>query len=252
MTPDVPRAKRSLGQHWLVNAGVLQRIVSAAAVCAGDTVLEIGPGKGILTRRLADAGVRVIAVEKDRRLIGPLRESFAGSPNVTIVEADILAFDPLTCGLTDGTYSVVANIPYYLTSHLLRRMLSVWPAPAQAVLMVQEEVARRVIASAPDMNLLALSVQLYARPEILMRVSRGSFRPVPAVDSAILRLTPHRMGAEERLRVERTLSLARSLFAGKRKQLGSRLPVEKLRRAGVVPSARPQELGVSHWLSLGE
>jgi 16S rRNA (adenine1518-N6/adenine1519-N6)-dimethyltransferase len=251
MTPDIPHAKRSLGQHWLVNESVLDRIVAAASVSPEHTVLEVGPGRGALTRRLADTGARILAVEKDRRLIGHLADEFADASNVTIIEGDILSFEPGAYGLAPGTYAVVANIPYYLTSHLIKRLLSVWPAPSRAVLMVQEEVARRMLASPPDMNLLSLSVQLYAQPELLMRVSRGSFRPIPSVDSAIIRVTPRPMDAAERLRIEHALSLARTLFAGKRKQLGSRVPVEKLQAAGVSASARPQELSVSQWLTLG-
>jgi len=250
MTPDAPRARRSLGQHWLVNAGVLDRIIAAAAVTARDTVLEIGPGRGALTARLAATGARIVAVEKDRRLIRPLYDEFTGTPNVTVVEGDILELDPASLGLRTGEYKVVANIPYYLTSRLFKLLLASWPAPSIAVLLVQEEVARRALASAPDMNLLALSVQLYAEPDLVMRVSRGSFRPVPSVDSAVLRLSPRRLDAVQRARNERTMALARSMFVGKRKQLGSRVPAERLAAAGALPTARPQELGPSQWLTL--
>lgn len=248
MTTDIRvHAKKSLGQNFLVNEGVLDRIVAAAEVSAQDTVLEIGPGTGALTRRLASTGARVIAVEKDRRLIGPLREKFADTPAVEIIEGDILTLDIGMLKL--GNYKVVANIPYYLTSHLIRLMLELWPSPALAVLMVQEEVARRMMASPPDMNLLALSVQLYAKPSMVMRVSRGSFRPMPDVDSAVIMINPE-AGNEKREVAEKVLLMAKKAFGQKRKQLKATIPTESLENAGISPSARPQELSVSDWVHL--
>jgi 16S rRNA (adenine1518-N6/adenine1519-N6)-dimethyltransferase len=223
-------AKKSLGQNWLVNEGVLDRIVQAAQITSGETVLEIGPGQGALTERLIAAGAKVVAVEKDRRLIEPLREKYGGRSSGEIIEADILTWEPTL----SGPYKVVANIPYYLTSHLIRLMLESWPTPMLAVLMVQEEVAQRMLAAPPDMNLLALSVQLYAKPELIMRVSRGSFRPMPDVDSAVIRLTPIPCDRSEN---ERILQLAKTFFAHKRKQMG----------IGQNPKARPQELSVDNW-----
>jgi 16S rRNA (adenine1518-N6/adenine1519-N6)-dimethyltransferase len=241
MTTDL-RAKKSLGQNWLVNEGVLDRIVETAEVSTGDTVLEIGPGKGALTRRLAATGARVVAVEKDRRLIEPLRAMFADAPNVTIKEADIMNFAPTSFGLDAMGYKLVANIPYYLTSRLIRLTLESW-RPSLAVLMVQDEVARRIMATPPDMNLLALSVRLYALPSVIMKVSRGSFRPIPDVDSAVVKLTL----AETHPDSAAILSLAKKAFMQKRKQLKSAIPAELLTKAGISPSARPQELSVDDW-----
>lgn len=236
-------AKKSLGQNFLVNEGVLDRIVSAAQVSASDTIVEIGPGTGALTHRLAAAGARIIAIEKDARLIAPLREAFISSPNVTIIEGDILQWRP---ELEPGSYSVVANIPYYLTSHLLRHMLEEWPEPKRAVLMVQSEVADRILAVPPDMNLLALSVQLYATPSRIMRVSRGSFRPTPDVDSAVIRLDIHPRKAGSTAESD-LMDIAKRAFAQKRKQLKASIPAETLIQAGVDPKTRPQELSVEQW-----
>lgn len=247
MTPNV-RAKKSLGQNFLVNPGVLDRIMEAAALTAADTVLEIGPGTGALTHRLADSGARVIAVEKDRRLIEPLLEEFADAKNVQVIEGDALELDPASMGLAPRAYKLVANIPYYLSSHLLRLALEIWPAPKLSVLMVQREVADRMMAQPPDMNLLALSVQLYARPSLVMRVSRGSFRPMPSVDSAVIMLEPKPNAQREDN--ERIIALAKRAFIHKRKQLGSSFLEEALKNAGIDPSARPQELSVAQWEAL--
>lgn len=226
MTPRV-LAKKSLGQNFLVNQGVLARIVAAADIGAGDTVLEIGPGTGALTEHLVRTGARIIAIEKDHRLIGPLRQRF---PTVELIEGDALRIHP-PCD------AIVANIPYYLTSRLIRLITETW-RPSRAVLMVQYEVARRMMAVPSDMNLLALSVQLYAEPNLVMRVSRGSFRPVPDVDSAVVRLDM-RPDADRELN-ERVMAMAKKAFARKRKQLGF----------GPRPSARPQELSVEDWKNL--
>lgn len=248
MTTDIRvHAKKSLGQNFLINEGVLDRIVAAAEISGNDTVIEIGPGTGSLTQRLVATGVRVVAIEKDRRLIGPLREKFASAKNFEIIEDDILTLDIATLKL--GTYKIVANIPYYLTSHLIRLMLEEWPPPLLAVLMVQVEVARRMMAAPPDMNLLALSVQLYAEPSLVMRVSRGSFRPVSNVDSAIIKILP--TATDEQKKVARkVLSIAKKAFGQKRKQLKSTVPAGALEHTAISPAARPQELSVSDWVRL--
>lgn len=242
MTTNVP-AKKSLGQNWLVNEGVLDRIIGAAALTPDDTVVEVGPGQGALTGRLADTGAHIFAIEKDRRLVAPLQQQFAGTPNVHIIEGDILE-----TGLpkeVHSPYKIIANIPYYITSHLIRLMLEVWTPPSVAVLMVQHEVARRMMAIAPDMNLLALSVQLYARPTLVMRVSRGSFRPMPTVDSAVVTLKSRE--SVDRDEAGRVLAIARKAFGQKRKQLKATLPQEALERADIRPTARPEELSLDQW-----
>ena len=226
MTPKII-AKKSLGQNFLVNQGVLARIIEAADIGPEDTVLEIGPGTGALTQHLINTGAHIIAIEKDRRLIEPLRERF---PTVELIEGDALKTHPTSD-------VIVANIPYYLTSRLIRLITEAW-RPSRAILMVQYEVARRMMAKPPDMNLLALSVQLYAEPKLVMRVSRGSFRPVPEVDSAVVRLDmlPDVDGDLNK----RIMALAKLAFATKRKQL----------KFGPRPSARPQELSVEDWRKL--
>lgn len=244
MTNSIP-AKKSLGQNFLINEGVLDRIIEAADIAPTDTIVEVGPGTGALTKRLAATGARIIAIEKDRRLIEPLQEQFSEQKNVSIIEGDILEWQP---DLQTGEYKVVANIPYYLTSHLVRLMLEQWPSPSIAVLMVQEEVARRMMAAPPNMNLLALSVQLYASPSMVMRVSRGSFRPMPDVDSAVIKLDILLNG--DKIRNESVLALAKKAFGQKRKQLKASVPLGMLEKAKIASTARPQELSVDDWRRL--
>ncbi len=248
-------AKKSLGQNFLVNQGVVERIADAAGLTRDDTVLEVGPGTGTLTRALAARAGRVIAVEKDQRLIAELRASLPD--NVEVVEGDALTFDPAAHGLRAGEYAVVANIPYYITSHLIRTALESWPRPSLLVLTVQREVADRMAATPPHMNLLALSVQLVADVRTVMRVSRGSFRPVPDVDSTVVAITPHRNPPEDTRAV---LALGRAAFAAKRKQLANSLighlgntredVAEHIERVGIDPSTRPERLTIQQWFAL--
>lgn len=245
-------AKKSLGQNWLVNEGVLDRMVATAHLGPTDTVLEIGPGQGALTKRLVATGARIIAIEKDHRLIEPLMSAFSSHTNLQIIEGDALEISPETLGLEAGHYLLVANLPYYITSHLIRLMLENWPSPSIAILMVQEEVAKRITARPPDMNMLALSVQLYGTPTIVMRVSRGSFRPTPDVDSAVLSISVHHLDPSRRTQNERILSLAKKAFGQKRKQLGKTVPSDALEKAGIAPTIRPQELGIGEWQRIVE
>jgi 16S rRNA (adenine1518-N6/adenine1519-N6)-dimethyltransferase len=240
-------AKKSLGQNWLVNEGVLERIVEVAQIIPGEKIVEVGPGKGALTRVLAQTGAEVFAIEKDRRLLESLRQEFGEQPNVHIIEGDILEFSPSTLPLEPGKWKLVANIPYYLTSHLLRILFSQWPQPQLSVLMVQAELAQRIIARPPDMNLLALAVQLYSDPRIVMRVSRGSFRPIPTVDSAVIALKHFPVDTKFN---EQVLEYAKTAFGQRRKQLKSVFPPETLSSIGISPTARPQELSPDQWQAL--
>ena len=240
-------AKQSLGQNWLVNEGVADRIVAAANPEPGDTILEIGPGKGVLTTRLSRHVGRLIAIEKDHRLVEPLVETFANTPNVTIHEGDVLELDPSVLGLTPGGYKVVANLPYYITARFLRLMLSQWPTAALAVLMVQREVARRLMSVPGEMNMLALSVRAYAEIEIVMDVSRGSFRPPPNVDSSVITLTPKPLDAEQKLLAEKALGVAKEAFGQKRKQLTATIEPLVLEKCDIERTSRPQELKLSDW-----
>ncbi|MEK7194671.1 MAG: 16S rRNA (adenine(1518)-N(6)/adenine(1519)-N(6))-dimethyltransferase RsmA [Patescibacteria group bacterium] len=254
------RAKKSLGQNFLKNPRILDSIVAAAELSKSETVLEIGPGTGFLTERLSIAAGRVVAVEKDQRLILGLQQKFSGS-NVEIVEGDILKIKPEDFGLEPGKYSVVANIPYYLTSHLIRLILTAWPKPKCAILMVQEEVAKRIVAKPPDMNLLGLSVRAYAETRIVSRVSRGNFSPMPDVDSAVISIVPKTDKIRDTER-EDILRLASAAFHGKRKMLSNTLSGatghEKkeisnlLESLGLNPKIRPEEVSLESWINISK
>src|SRR3989344_5100809 len=225
--------KKSLGQNFLINQGILDKIIQAVEVEPEDIIIEVGPGTGNLTEKLAKKADQVIAIEKDRRLIELLKEKFKDS-NIEIVEGDALEVDIgnlllSSISLAYGrkvNYKVVGNIPYYITSNLLRTIFEKWPKPKLIVLTVQKEVAKRIVAKPPDMNLLALSVQFYSSPEIIGYISRGSFRPMPKVDSAIIKLTPRNnehgamntADAHCSLLTDHFFKLIRAGFSGKRKQ----------------------------------
>ena len=237
--------KKSLGQNFLINAGILEKIVDAAEITKEDTVLEVGPGTGNLTKLISEKAGRVVAIEKDYRLIEDLRIKF---PNIKLVEDDILKFKPEEHDLKDNAYKIVANIPYYLTSNLLRIIFEKWPKPKLIVLTIQKEVAQRIIAKSPDMNLLALSIQLYSEPKIIGYISKGSFRPIPKVDSAIIKLIPKEgIGVKNN---EKILTIAKKAFSGKRKQLQNTLPEINFESLGINPKSRPEELSISDWLKM--
>ena len=242
------KPKKSLGQNFIINLGVLDKIVSAAELSPDDTVLEIGPGTGNLTKLLSEKAGHVITIEKDSRLIENLQEKFKDS-SVEIIEADILKFRIENLKLLPAGYKIVANIPYYITSNLIKTVFEKWPKPKLIVMTIQKEVAQRIVAKPPDMNLLALSVQLYSGPKIISYISRGSFRPIPKIDSAIIRLEPRADSFDQEI-TQRILHLARKAFAGKRKQLKNTLGANLLTKVGLNHQVRPEELTLDDWLKL--
>lgn len=250
--------KKELGQNFLVDSNILTRIVELAEVTGSSTVLEIGAGLGSLTFFLAQTARRVIAVEVDEDLLPVARQELNGFSNVQLIPGDILELDLLSLSLPAG-YTVVANIPYYITSAILRKLLTAQAKPARMVLTVQEEVAERICAQAGQMSLLALSVQVFGTPKVVMKIPAGAFYPAPAVDSVTLRidLFPEPAIAQENLDI--FFQLTKAGFSQKRKMLrntlsaGLRLPREQvefaLNQAGIDPQRRAQTLSIEEWES---
>jgi len=237
--------KKYLGQHFLKNKKILEEIARLAELSKKDIVLEIGPGHGELTEFLAQAADKVIAVEKDRELIPFLEEKFKNQKNVKIISGDILKIRNLRV----KNYKIVANIPYYITSRFLRTFLEANPPtggkPKLMVLMVQYEVAKRICAKPPEMNLLALSVQAYARPKFIRKVSRGNFSPPPEVDSAVIKILVKSRASNK---TEKMLELARRAFQQKRKML--RHSLKNITMPKKYRNRRPQELSFKDWTGI--
>ena len=259
------RARKSMGQHFLVDRGILRSIAAAATITSDDTVIEVGPGTGLLTTELCAAAAEVIAVELDRQMVALLHETLAGAANLTVVEGDILTLPPAELlalhsrrGATD--YKVVANLPYYITSPVLRHFLHASPQPTVMVVMVQEEVGRAILAKPGDMSLLSVSMQTFARPAMVRKVSAHSFHPAPKVDSLVLRLDVLASPPIEPEKVAGFLDFVGAGFHSPRKQLrnsfghGLRATREYvdalLEQGGTEPSRRPETLTTDEWVRL--
>lgn len=253
--------RKSLGQNFLVSDEALEKIVQAAGVDGGDAVLEIGAGLGSLTRVLALAANRVTAVELDRNLIPILRDVTGGLKNVEVVQGDMLELDPGELMKSSG-YLVVANIPYYITSALIRHLIEAGSKPARLVLTIQKEVAERVCALPGDMSLLALGVQVYGAARMVMKIPAGDFYPPPKVDSAVVRvdLFPQPVIPMEEL--DLFFRLAKAGFSQRRKMLRNALaaglslkPAEAealLLSAEIEPQRRAETLSLAEWRVLTE
>lgn len=255
---------KELGQNFLVDQSVLAQILAAAEISATDRVLEIGPGLGTLTQALAKRTQQVVAVELDRQLVAILHDQLQTFPNVQIVFGDILALDIAGLLAASGSlgcaYKVVANIPYNITSAVLRHLLEASIRPQLIVLMVQKEVAQRITAGPGDMSLLSVSVQFYGRPRLMHRVPARAFYPVPKVDSAIIRIDPHPQLPLAPEEIELFFTVVRAGFGQRRKQLhnslvhGLAISAESvagaLEHAGVDGERRAQTLGVPEWVAL--
>ncbi len=278
--------KQSLGQNFLHDEGLLARIVAAAELSPGDAVLEIGPGLGALTRQLALAAGRVVAVELDDRLLPILKYELEPFANVELIHGDILAFDP--AAWFDGPFVVVANVPYYITGAILRKLLEGRPRPKRLVMTVQREVAERLTARPPAMSLLAVSVQYYGNVRLVGAVKAGAFWPRPEVDSAVIRIDVDERHLQKKESTDDTdftdletsesassvkfvdassateeafFRVVRAGFSEKRKQLKNNLRrlglsdeaiAAALEAAGIDGRRRAETLGVGEWEKLVE
>ena len=267
------RPRKGLGQHFLVDPSVPPRIADAADLAPSDTVIEVGPGLGVLTTTLAGrldptAGGRLAAVELDASLAPVLRERLAPFPAFHLVEGDVLALAPTAVLRAAGApdppppYKVVANLPYYITSAVLRHFLEADPPPTSLVVMVQREVAERIVAKPPAMSLLAISVQFYGAPRLVFRVPPGAFHPPPKVESAVLRIDVYPPDARPAsvADVDHFFAVARAGFGQRRKQLGNSLATglgrdkaavaAALVGAGIAPTRRPETLTLPEWAAV--
>jgi len=260
------RARKGLGQHFLVDGDALEAAVNAAELTPADTVIEVGPGLGIMTAELARRSGWVIAIELDDTLAGILVQTLP-SDNVVVLNQDILGTDPAELFVSGSphvpaemtSYKVVANLPYYITAPVLRHFLEAAVKPDLMVVMVQKEVAETITAAAGKRSLLSIAVQLYGEPELVRIVPRESFFPAPAVDSAIVRirvLPKPRVDVDE----EAFFRIVRAGFSAARKQLGNSLAqglkmtkeesVALLNAAGVKPERRAETLELEEWAAV--
>jgi 16S rRNA (adenine1518-N6/adenine1519-N6)-dimethyltransferase len=256
------RARKGLGQHFLIDGEVLKLITSAAELTPADVIVEVGPGLGILTKELAQKAGRVIAIELDGKLAALLRETMASFSNVIIINDDVLKIEPgalLKEQKVKFPYKVVANLPYYITSLVLRHFLEASAKPQMMIVMVQKEVAEAIAAKPGDMSILSVSVQFYGEPRIVSYVPAQSFYPAPAVDSAILRIDIYpkpKVAVDEGSFFE----LVRAGFAARRKQMANSLAqglgrakaevLPLLERAGIASQRRAETLSLEEWARL--
>ena len=254
-----------MSQNFLADVEILEAIIAEAGAAPGDRVIEIGPGLGLLTSGLLQAGASVTAVELDRGLAAFLRDRFAteiDDGRLRLVEGD--ALDQELNRLAAPPYEVVANLPYHITSPILHRLLGETPRPERLVLMVQREVAERIAAPPGRMSYLSVFVQYHARVRVAFNVPATSFEPEPAVESAVIVVEPY--PGDDRLQDAATEDalwrLVQAGFRERRKMLHNvlsrQLPVEPARvtaaleAAGIAPDRRPQTLAVGEWIALLE
>lgn len=247
--------KKSLGQNFLINKGIVEKIIKAAELVDTDNILEIGPGLGVLTEELLKSGAKVVAVEKDKNLFYLLREKFKDIENLTLVNADILKITNYELQITN--YKLIANIPYNITGAILRKFLLAENRPKFAVLMVQKEVGERLLGRG-DRSILSIVAELYGKAKKICDVSPGSFNPPPKVRSQVIKLVAGKKQAEE----FRILRLAKLGFSKKRKKLSSNLSTgmeldkNKIEQAlldiGLGENVRAEELCLNDWLKLAK
>jgi len=257
------KPKKSLGQHFLNSPSVLAKIIDTAKLQKGETVLEIGPGTGVLTQPLLQAGVKVIAIEKDQLAYNFLEEKFRSEINagsLVLHCEDILKINRPTYGLEENNYAVIANIPYYITGAILESFLEYDPRPNRMVLLVQKEVAERIVARDGKESLLSISVKAFGEPKLIAKVPRGAFIPAPNVDSAILainNISDHKF-TEKRLDIKLFFNILKAGFAHKRKYLKRNLesvihPDELTKtwtRIGLSDKIRAEDVTLGEWVEI--
>ncbi len=256
------RARKGLGQHFLIDSGALDKIIESAELTSSDLVFEVGPGLGVLTERLADKARRVIAIELDNTLAGILKERLSSRQNVTIVNEDVLKTNPEELIKAQGaaSYKVVANLPYYITSPVLRHFLEASVKPSSMVVMVQKEVSDQITAEPGRLSILGISVQLYGKPAFVTRVPAAGFYPPPKVDSAVVRIDIYPRPAANVTDPDGFFRVVKAGFRAARKQIGNSLArgldipkaeaLALLSKAGIDPLRRAETLTLEEWARL--
>lgn len=260
------KPNKYLGQNFLKCSSVIQKILEAAEINPNDEIIEIGPGTGVLTIPLARLAKKIIAVEKDEKLAKELQNNLQKEKinNVEIIVADILKIFPDLAerhALNAIPHKVVANIPYYLTSRLIRILTESPNHPEKIVLLVQKEVAERIVAEPPRMNMLALGVKTHGQTEIIGYVPSSCFFPKPKVDSAIIKIggISSVFFKKNKIDEKQFFELAKAAFSQKRKTLANSLAkiagskdrtIKILEKSGINPQKRPEELSLNHWLTI--
>ncbi len=251
------RPKKSLGQNFLQNKEIIKEIIYSANLKKTDTVLEVGPGKGILTEELCKNAALVLAIEKDFELVNYLRDYFKSKKNLKIIHQDILFFDPATL---DKNYKIVANLPYNITSYFLRKFLTCANKPQSLTLMVQKEVAQRICAKPGNSNrsILTVMTEFFADAKIVCIVKKEDFWPIPQVDSAVIQLDVKKKFPE--VEEKAFFSFVKTGFSQKRRTIvnslsaGLRLSKDEVKsiieKVGLDPSLRAEDLGLEEWLKL--
>ena len=253
------RPNKSFGQNFLIDRPVLMKIVEAAEIKMSDQVMEVGAGTGVLTQELAKRASRVVAVELERDMLAILAKMTGRYANVEVVARNLLYLDPAEV-FGEAPYKLVANLPYYITAPTFRHFLESANAPRLLVVMVQEEVAQRIVAEPGDLSLLAVSIQFYGRPQIIAHVPAAAFYPAPKVDSAILRVDLHAEAPLAREERDSFFQIVQAGFSERRKQLHNALTHglhgknEDIRAwltaAGIETSRRAETLSIEEWLNL--
>jgi 16S rRNA (adenine1518-N6/adenine1519-N6)-dimethyltransferase len=259
------RPAKSLGQHFLHDWSVVNRIVAATISSPNDTVIEVGPGLGVLTQSLSEQAGRLIAVEIDARLAQRLQDQFAGQPSVSVMHYDVMAVSPETllveAGMAeDAPYRVVGNLPYNAAAAIVRHFLEAAHQPRSLVVMLQREVADSMVAGPGQMSLLGVSVQVYATARKLFNVPPRAFYPPPKVVSSVVKLDVRAEPLVPRRELDAFFRVVRAGFSAPRKQLRNTLAqglgaspaavAQAIEAAGLDPSLRPQDLGIGAWLAL--
>ncbi len=251
------RPQQAAGQNFLLDENVVESMVDAAGVEAGQKVLEIGPGLGILTRALLNRGAHVVAVELDARLYAYMKKKFKGQERLRVIHDDIFKVQ-LAKHFTEGEYKLVANLPYSATSLVFRNFLTLAPRPMSMTVMIQREVAQRICAGPGDMSMLALTVQYYSQPALLFDVPPAKFFPIPKVTSSIIHaevLNKVETDADNAL-----FAFMRAGFSSKRKKLSNSLSASlkistsvieaKMAKVSLKKEVRAQELSLENWVEL--